>query len=356
MKAKKILTISLSGIGNTILFTPFLNCLRKNYPEAEIDFLTLNQTMADVVSGSSLVDNIFVLSKRQFRIFKILWQLRRKQYDYSIAAFPSNKWQFNVLAFLIGATNRVTHRYNYGKLKTLSFLQNKKILAIEGIHDVEQNMNLLKIFGVNVKNEERKLIFYISDENKKFAKEFLVENQLENKFLVGIHPGAGGFYKGWQGFAKRWSEENFAKLCDTLIEEKDAKVLIFGGPEEIGLKNKVRSLAKHKEDIIIIDESLKHTAAIIGKCNLFISNDSGLMHVAATFNVPTIGIFGPTNYKRTAPYGKNCHFIRRDLSCGSCLIYPFHSTSSKIRCKRNFECLRGITIKDVINKINEDEK
>ena len=72
MRNKKILVVSLSGIGNTILFTPFLNSLRKNYPQAEIDLLTLNQGMADVVSGSNLVDNIFVLSKKPFRILKTI--------------------------------------------------------------------------------------------------------------------------------------------------------------------------------------------------------------------------------------------------------------------------------------------
>ncbi|MDD5638651.1 MAG: glycosyltransferase family 9 protein, partial [Candidatus Pacebacteria bacterium] len=223
-----------------------------------------------------------------------------------------------------------------------------------GIHDVDQNMNLLKIFGLNPDNEERKLTFYISEEDKKFAEDFLKKNHLENDSLVGIHPGAGGaINKNWQGFSKRWPEENFIKLCDKLIEEKSAKILIFGGPEEIELKNKIRNLSNYKENITLINKSLKHSAAIIQRCNLFISNDSGLMHIATVFNVPTIGIFGPSDYKRTTPYGENSYIVRKDLPCSPCLKYPFHLTSSKIKCKRNFECLKDITVKDVIDEINE---
>ena len=353
MKDKKILVISLSGIGNTILFTPFLNSLRENYPETEIDFLALNQGIADVVLGGNLINSIFVFSKKPFRILKTLWQLRKKHYDYSVIVFPSNKWQFNVLAFLIGAKNRITHKYKCCQLKTLSFLQNKKILAVEGIHDVEQNMNLLRIFGINPKKEESKLTFYISEEDKKFAEDFLKENHLENDFLVGTHPGAGGTNKNWQGFSKRWPEENFIELYNKLIEEKNAKILIFGGPEEMELKNRIRHLSNHKENIIIINESLKHIAAIIKKCNVFISNDSGLMHIAEASKVPIIGIFGPSNHIRTAPTTLNSQIIRLNLSCSPCLEYPFHSTSSKIKCNKDFECLRKIKVEDVIDKINE---
>ena len=358
MKNKKILTISLSGIGNTILFIPFLNSLRKNYPLSKIDLLVLNKAMADIVSDSNSIDSVFVLVKQPLKILMTILKLRKVHYDYSVIAFPSNKWQFNVLAFLIGAKNRVTHKYNCCYQRTLSFLQNRKIKAIEGIHDVEQNMNLLKAFGINQENEKRELTFYISKENENFSENFLRENQLKENLLIGIHPGAGGgANKNWQGFSKRWPEENFVKLCDKLIEKRNAKILVFGGPEEMELKNEIKNLSKYKENVIIVNESFKHTAAIIRRCNLFISNDSGLMHVAVAVRGPkVIGIFGPTDYKRTAPYSKNSLVVRKEMPCSPCLKYPFHSVSSKIKCNRNFECLRKIKVEDVIKKIDETTK
>ncbi|RLG13732.1 hypothetical protein DRN69_05110 [Candidatus Pacearchaeota archaeon] len=348
MRNKKILVISLSGIGNTILFTPFLNSLRENYPQTEIDFLTLNQGMADVVSGSNLVDNIFVLSKKPFRILKTIWRLRKKHYDYSVTAFPSNKWQFNMLAFLIGAKNRITHKYKCCRLRTLSFLQNKKIPAIEGIHDVEQNMNLLKVFGINPENEERKLTFSISEEDKKFAEDFLRQNCLENKFLVGIHPGCNKDNK-----YRRWPKEYFVKLINYLTE-KEKNSLLFFGPDEVEEVIWIHNNINDKSKVFLIGEkNLKNVGALIAKCKVFISTDSGLGHGATALRIPTLAIFGPAQVLRTSPYGKYGHYISLNLPCSPCLKYPFHSTSSKIKCNRNFECLRNIKVEDVINKINE---
>lgn len=348
MKNKRILAISLSGIGNTILFTPFLNSFKRNYPEDEIDFLVLNQAMADVVSKSNLVDDIFVLSKKPFRILKTLWQLRKRHYDYSVTAFPSNKWQFNVLAFSIGAKNRVTHKYQCCQLRTLSFLQNKKIKAIEGIHDVEQNMNLLKVFEINPKKEERKLIFYISNENKRFADNFLRQNYLENKFLVGIHPGCNKDNK-----YRRWPKEYFVKLINYLTDKKK-NFLLFFGPDEIEEVTWIYNNVNDRSGVFLIEEkNLKNVGALIARCGVFICTDSGLGHIAAVLKVKTFAIFGPAQVLRTRPYGKYGHYISLNLPCSPCLKYPFHSTSSKIKCKKNFECLRKIKVEDVIKKIKE---
>jgi len=345
--SKKILTISLSGIGNTILFTPFLNSLRKNFPNAKIDFLTLNQAMADVILGSNLVDNIFILPKNPFKILKKILQLRKKHYDYSITAFPSNRWQFNVLAFLIGAKNRVTHSYKCCRWKTLSFLQNRKITAIEGIHDVEQNMNLLDIFGIRIEKEERKLLFHISDEDKRFAEKFLKENRLEEDFLVGIHPGCKRSTR-----YRRWPKQRFVELINTLTRKNNNKVLLFAGPDEVEEVKWIYEKVEEDEKIFLVEErSLKKVAALIEKCRIFICTDSGLGHIAATLKVPTFAIFGPSRPSRTRPYGKYGHYISLNLLCSPCLKYPFYSTSSKINCEKNFECLKSLKANKVLKAI-----
>jgi len=347
MENKKILVISLSGIGNTILFTPFLNCLRKHCPKTEIDFLTLNQAMAEVVSGSNLVDNIFVLQKSPLKILKTLWQLRKKHYDYSVTAFPSNKWQFNVLAFLIGAKNRVTHKYKCYQLRTLSFLQNKKIEAIEEIHDIEQNMNLLKVFGIDSKKEERELTFYLSEKDKNFAEDFLKVNNLENDFLIGIHPGCNRDNK-----YRRWPKDCFVELINDLVTQ-GRKILLFSGPDEIEETAWIYNNIDNKEKVFSVKEkSLKDVGSLIARCKIFICTDSALGHIAAALRVETLAIFGPAQASRTRPYGKYGHYVSLNLSCSPCLKYPFHSTSSKIKCNKDFECLRKIKVEDVIEQIN----
>ncbi|MBU0694207.1 MAG: glycosyltransferase family 9 protein [Candidatus Omnitrophica bacterium] len=358
MNKRKILVISLSGIGNTLLATPFLKVLRKHYLDERIDFLGLNQGIVEVVEASSLVDDIFIFSKKFFKNLSVIRQLRRKGYAYSVTLFPSNKRQFNILAFLIGAKRRATHSYDSRNIATFSFLQNVKIPVDESLCDIEQNMNLLKAFTLEsrVKNKEPNI--FIDKRDAQFAEQFLKEKRLESEFLIGMHPGGGGIWdKRWQGSLKRWPEEYFARACDRLIELKKAKILIFGGVEEEELKDKIKDLSRYKKDIVIINEaSLKKVSALIRKCKSFISNDTSLMHIGAALGVPTLGIFGPTNYKRTAPYGKNGYYIKSGISCSPCLKYPFYSTSSKIKCTKNLECLRKITPDDVINKLKEMEK
>lgn len=353
-KSKKILVISVSGIGNTVLLTPLLGVLRRNYPEYKIDFLTVDYGMADVVNRGGLVDDVFLLPKGFFAVFDFLFTLRKKKYDYSITAFPSNRWEFNALSFLIGARYRITHSYQYHRLRTLSFLQNTKIPAREGDHDVKQNINLLSAFGLTPEHEKIELRFYLSREEREFAEQFCQENGLEKMYLVGLHPGAGTQQmKQLQGETKRWPAEKFARLADRLIQELGVRVLIFGGQEELAIKMRVRELSQYGDKMIIVSGRLGDIAAVIKKCSIFISNDSGLMHIAAALHVPTVGIFGPTNSTRTAPFGKNCFVIKSDVLCKYPLRYPFYSTSSRMRHSESCKCLEYISVNRVFVKVCE---
>ena len=360
MKNKKILIICASGIGNTILFTPTLNAIRENFPKSKITLFVTKSVFAEPIKGSGMVDEIVTLKGNFWEKLKIVANLRKGKFDCSITAFPSNRWQFNVFAFLIGAKKRITHSYKVGKLRTFAFLQNIKILADETLHDVEQNLNLLKALDINPKKEKISLLFHINEENKKIADEWMKKNKIEKSdFLVGIHPGAGGPNKSWQGFSKRLPLEKWPEIIKSLVRKiknknKKLKIIIFGGPEEKVSKEKTKKmLLKCFKDVFVFEGDLKNTAALISKCKMFVSNDSGLMQTAVAVKVPkVIGIFGPTNPTRTRPYGKEHDIIKTNLPCSPCLKYPFYSTSSKIKCRKNSECLRGIKVEDMVNKIN----
>ncbi len=346
MKNEKILVICASGVGNTILFTPTLKTIRRARPKAKITLFVASPIFAEPVKGIRLADEIIVFDygKSFLEKIKLILKLRNGKFDYSVTAFPSNRWQFNVFAFLAGAKKRITHSYRVGGIKTLSFLQNVKVSVNENLHDVDQNLNLLKPLKISLP-EEKRLLFYLSEKEKDAAEKFWRENNLNGSFVAGIHPGSGGIEQE----AKRWPVEKFIKLCNRLIKEKKAKILIFGGQDEKKLKSRINN-STIKSQSFVINGSLKLAAALIQKCNLFIANDSGLMHIAVAMRVKTIGIFGPTNYKRTAPYGKNCYIVRGKFSCPSCLTYPFYSTSSAIKCKESIKCLKEIKVNEVMDK------
>jgi heptosyltransferase-2 len=346
---EKILILSFSGIGNSLMAAPFINCLKQKLNSVQIDILCLNQAMADafklVVDG----EKIYSLSGKMPQSLVQILRLRREKYDFCITLFPSNKWQFDLISFLSGAKKRISHTYAVNRFS--AFLQNIKIPAKSDLHDVEQNFRLLEAFGAGGNDCRRDLTFRLSEKDKKFAEDFIAAGIPAGSFLVGMHPGAGSDYGGqsWQGGFKRWSEDNFAALCDRLIEEKNAYVVLFGGENEAELKERVKRLAHHGDKVLIAHTSaLSQASALICRCRLFVSNDSGLMHVAAFMNIPVVGIFGPTNYRRTAPCGEKSFYIHGEAPCAPCLKYPFYSTSSKLSCREDSKCFKALSAGRVV--------
>jgi len=342
----KIIIFTISGIGTAILFTPTLIEIRKNFNKDEIVLLAKNKTIADIISGSNYVNKIIIFNKYNFfNKIKLLLKLRKQKFDYSITTFPSNKFQFNLFAFIIGAKKRITHKYKVGKIKTFPFLQNIKIIADEKLHDVEQNLNLLKGLGIKKKDFKKKVFFYISKEDKKFADNFFNKNRLNNYKIIGIHPGCKKEDK-----LRRWPEKRFIKLINKLNLNKKIKILLFSGPDERDTIKKIYKKLRVKP-FIIESKEIKKIGAIINKCNIFLSTDSGLGHIAAALETPVIAIFGPANYNRTRPYGKRCYVIHSNLK-KPLLKYPFESTSCRLNTKKTKESLRKISTKEVLKKIN----
>lgn len=344
---ENILVIALSGIGNTLLLTPLLAALQQQAPHAQVDLLVGTQGMAEVVAGGGLVNECLVLPQHMYEALAFIPRLRGRKYGTAIVAFPSNKWQFHALAWLIGARQRVAHRYMTRPWRTLAFLENRGVGVVDGLHDVDQNLNLLHALDLDPSRAERRIHFHLAGEDQQFAACWLAQHGLQGRILIGLHPGAGGFRKGWQGLAKRWPALCFAALGDRLIEEQDASILLVGGSEEAAVKAQVRKASRHPDRINLFNGSLKQTAAILSHARLMVSNDSALMHLAAAVGVPTLGIFGPTNPTRTAPCGAACRIVRQNLPCQPCLKYPFQTSSSRIHCTRNTECLRSLTVEQV---------
>ena len=104
----KVLFLAASGIGNTILATPLIQRAREIWPDSQFDLLTSRRIFQSPLSRSTLIQNFFDLERNAL---STLWNLQREQYDISINCFPSNRWQFNVVAGIIGAELRLTHTF-----------------------------------------------------------------------------------------------------------------------------------------------------------------------------------------------------------------------------------------------------
>lgn len=355
-----ILIISASGIGCTIMFTPTLRTIRSLFPSCRITFLSISESFAAPVSESNLIDELLIFDFPKDSLFKLetvlerlffILNLRKRKFDYSFTVFPSNKWYFNVFAWLVGAKKRVTHGYATSSLTSLAFLQNLRIQADETIHDVDQNINLLKTLpSPPFHVPEKELFFQISKKDNELACEYLRTKRSSGKRVIGIHAGSSQDYSFE---AKRWPLEKFAKLADMIQENLGAEVFFFFGPNEKSDINKLKELMKTAPNIVQLP--IKLVAAIIKKCNVMISGDSGLMHIAVAMKTPLVAIFGPTNLSRTRPYTKDAEVIY-DKDFNSVFNYPFKTTVAKIDPETAEKSFKKITVEMVFEAVQKKLK
>tara|TARA_Y100000034_G_C6840035_1_gene379933 strand:- start:239 stop:1288 length:1050 start_codon:yes stop_codon:yes gene_type:complete len=342
----KILIISLSGMGCTLMYTPALRVLRERFPDAKIDCLVRNKAFGEVLTNNKDVDDVIVLQEKGVVSMGLkTLKLMGKRYDISLINFPSRKFSINLFSYLVHAKKRLGHSYNHKFLST-TFLQNRKLKADLNLDDVEQNLNLLKLLGINYNKKDVRTIL---NSNEGFGDEFLKENKIKG-LIIGLHPGSS---TDNEMALKRWDLKKFGELCNKLIKENNAKILIFGGPEEIDIKNELNGLINNKG--FVVNENLQKTFSLVEKCRLFVTNDSGLMHISVALGVKTIALIGPTSGPtdkniRTMPYRENHIVIKKD-DC-KCFYYPFFTSSSKLEC--NKECMGRITSDEVYDKIKNE--
>ncbi len=343
----KILIISVAGIGNTLMATPLIESLKRGIPDSKIDVLVAQRGSSEVLQNNPFVNDIFFVTKKFFkRLFtnlKVLFKLRANRYDISILAFPANRAEFNLISYFVHAKQRLAHSYALKNICSLSFLNNKKI-PMEKIFDINQNLNLLDVLGIKPISKSMKI--WLSDEDKKFAEDFIQKNNLENEKLIGIHAGCSPDQP-----YKKWPEKKFAGLIN-LLQKKGYAIILCGGPSD---KQIIKNISSLVEGCLIVDNAkMTNAAALIKKCSLFISNDSGLMHVAVAVGVPVAAIYGASDPRRTAPYFDFKNIIRTNLGCQPC-DRTLHNIGKKFKCiyGKDYQCLNKLSVDEVFDSIRE---
>jgi len=332
-KINKIIIISLSGIGNNIMFTPTLIQLKKIIPNSEIHYLVVTKAIKKIFYNFPIIDKVILLSNNQHVSFKkkvnILfkaYELRKNKYDLSITIFPSNRIEYNLLSYLIGAKFRVSHSYKIGKIKTLSFLQNIKVETNDKIHDVEQNFNLLKVIKKTY-NYNYKPIIYLNEKDKIFGLKFVKKF---NRPIVGIHLN---FVRNSTGhFVFKDIKKTFYKIFQYLKKKYNATIILMGATNEYKINKKLFE-DLNLNIIYCFNKTILQIAAIITNCDLFINIESGLGHIASAVKTKSITLMGPTIKSRTSTYG-NCAINLYEPNT-TIYKYPFHTTNYKDIDKKN---------------------
>lgn len=315
LERPRVLLVALSGIGNLLMASPLLRALKDANPTAELDLLVASRGTKSVMEANPRIRRVFVGSAKPSlsSARKLVRVLRHEQYAFGIVTYPGQLITSAGLLFFSGIPRRIGHRYSWLFLRDSGFLLSEPVSvmplppfahpASADAHDVVQNLRTLEPLGITIDPTATRYEFPLILDDRTEADAWLAKRNLGDRTLVGLHPGSYGDLAH-----KRWPAERFAELGDLLAEQYQVTILVFGGPEEQTLKAEVA--ARMRAPSVTVDAPLRVTAALIARCACFVSNDSGLMHIAASQSVPTFGLFGPTDERRTAPWGPHGHVIR----------------------------------------------
>lgn len=345
-KRKKILVLRYRFIGDTILTVPFLRNLRYAEPDAWIAWVVAPGS-AEVVSGIPYVDELIYWdpvtihadSKGTHRTLSAkldyIITLRKTEYDkvYVLKRSLSSA----IMAFLSGAKERIGF-----DTEGRGFLLTKKIPYRHDRHEVQNFLDILRIDGVPV--EDDYLESWESPEEGADAEKLLSETGVssEDKLLV-IHPFASML-------GKCWAMENYAVLAMMMVNA-GYRPAIVGAPADQKILESYLYLFP-KETINLVGRCrLRVTMALLRRSQIYVGNDSGVMHLAAAVGLPLVAIFGPTSPERFGPWGNRVKVLHSRFPCSPCRNKYFTECEPSARGKP--ECLEMISVEDVFNALME---
>lgn len=340
---KKILLLLFGGIGDVLLFTPALEALGKEFPQAHIDVVVRNNGGARVLKYNPYIDDIIVYNrnsiKRTSERLELLRRALRQKYTTSITFCVDFSYKMGLFALLSGANRRIGPNIRHNGI-----FYNVKVPMPSNQHFIYRNYALAKKAGVRQPLNET-LRFYLDNEERAFAQQFLQYNHLKSEDkIIGIHPGCGSWRQ-----ARRWPKDKFIKLINVLVKEQGIKVVLMGGPDEKQLVDEI--LKETSAQIIVANNqmTLGQFAALIERCHLLLCNDGGSLQLAAAVGTPTVAIVGFTDPAVFAPIGSQHVIIKNNLTCSPCIDYYDYSSDA---CKEQ-TCIISITVSQVMDVINK---
>jgi ADP-heptose:LPS heptosyltransferase len=345
----KILVISLAGIGDTLIATPLIHELRLNYPEATLDAFVFWPGARDLLEGNPYLSEVYqrnLVKEGLFKSLKFLFQLRKEKYDVSINVHPQSRIHYRVVARLINAPIRVSHDYD-NSTSMDRLLVNRTVPQDYSIHSIENNLRLLTLLGKRTMIEPHDFELFLSKREIESAEDFVRRHQLSTRRLVGVHVGSG---KTKNLALKRWPLANYLELIKRITKERpDLTVLLFGGSEEKEENEILLREIQHPCLIPARTGSLREAAALLRKCEAFVSVDNALMHFAAAMNVPKhIIIESPTFGPTIAPYRRQYFLVENPAVHGRNLeFYRYDGRGIRGSRETLLKCMTAVTVDDV---------
>ncbi len=292
-------------LGDMLCAVPLLRVLRERYPTCSITLVT-SGINHEIMLHHPFVDEVLLYPKGKLvKIVGFLRTLRRK--SFQLAIVPSTV-SFSFTSALISlaskASIRVGPRAINGMENSSGFCYTLPVdLRWDSDphrHQAKRNLDILQPLGLTSDNLSTTI--GLTEEEIKAAAQTLSDFRQKYRCLVGMHPGAGKI-------VNRWDVSRFAALANRLNREQAAGIVITAGPmDDAVIGNLLPSL--RCEYLLLQRKPIRHVAAVINDLNLFIVNDTGIMHVAGATSVQLLALFGPTDPLQWAPVGSKNHYVR----------------------------------------------
>ncbi|MBI1926756.1 lipopolysaccharide heptosyltransferase II [Candidatus Poribacteria bacterium] len=334
----RILVMQTGGwIGDMVLLTPALRAVKRAYPQSHLA-LMLRPLVADVMAIHPYLDEVIVDTKDRYRSrLKSVWKaanaIRRSRFNLAIVLHPTS-FRNALIPFLAGVPERVgSHVSGRGILLTRSCPERTDL------HEIHRYLRVLEL--IDIHEPDATLEFWHTDAERNVVRQMLADHGISStERVIGVNLGTT-----WQ--TKRWPLEKFATVMTQMQNRLGAPLILTGSAAEGPLGEALGQMVQGELVNLIGKTTLTQLGALIERCALYLTCDSGPMHIAAAVGTPTIALFGPTSPTRHRPYGEGHCVIEKAVECRPCY---------KRACQRKDApnlCMTEIKAEEVVEKMTQ---
>ncbi len=317
-----ILLIKPGAIGDLLELTPVIRALANRYRGARITLLVGTKETATLFQHNPHVSEVIVWDKRGehkslVSLVKLWSRLRRKKYDLVVHFQRSN-----MKAWILASASFPCRVLVYHKSRSAD------------VHVLDNYLDAIAPLGIP--EQERRLELYTGREDDAYAEDLFSRECLSSGIVIALNPGASNA-------VKVWSIGRFSELADALAETLSAKIIIIGGKEDATLAEAIAGDAEKARPLVLAGKTtLLQLGAILRKCDLLVSGDTGPLHLATAVGTRVVGLYGSVDPARTGPVGPGHRVIQaKDVPCVPCRsLTCAHSVG--------LECMNRITVRDVL--------
>ena len=290
---RRILILRMGPLGETLLTTPVIRALRRRFPEAYIAYMVA-PGREELVSENPYLDEVITYS---VSIPKLIYEMARRSFQMVVILQPT--FRLVLHTFLARIPFRIGFETNSGKGRLLHAAVPNNIDQ----HEVARYLDVVRGIGIEPDSEEPEM--FVNAAAQAWTDNFLAGAGVSvDRPLIGLNPGSGSE-------SRRWSKAGFAQVGDHLHQKYNAQIFITAGDAEGSLPHEVADQMSCSP-VILAGITPMQLGAILQKCRLYISNDTGPMHMSTAVKTPTIALFGASNPRQWGPHWQPHTIIARE--------------------------------------------